>query len=34
MNGCGPLGCHLAASPFRETTLPGQAGWRGRQPYS
>ena len=20
--------------PFRESTLPGQAGWRGRQPYS
>ncbi len=20
--------------PFRETTLPGRAGWRGRQPFS
>jgi hypothetical protein len=22
------------ASPFREATLPGRAGWRGRQLYS
>jgi len=29
-----PFRCRSGRIPFRESTLPGQAGWRGRQPYS
>jgi hypothetical protein len=27
-----PFSCQTAASSFRRATLPGSAGWRGRQP--
>ena len=29
-----PFRCRCGRIPLRESTLPGQAGWRGRQPYS